>query len=91
MSNTGTTTDTFANVYRLCRRNRGNIHFNGQFFRFNGGDIYISGRDLIICREGRRTTNTPGWRVTELNLYRDRTSRREAIEACRSVGRIPLP
>lgn len=89
--NTGSTNDTFRSVYRLCRQNRGNVHFDGQFFRFRGGDIYISGRDLIICRENRRVTTTPAWRVTELNLYRNRDSRREAIAACRAAPRIPLP
>lgn len=89
--NTGTTNDTFRSVYRLCRQNRGNPHFHGQFFRFRGGDIYMSGRDLIISPAGRRITSTPAWRATELNLYRNRELRREVIEACRAVGRVPLP
>lgn len=95
MSNrkTSTAADSFRSVYAFCRLNRGNVHFDGQFFGFTGGgNIYISGRDLVIGKAKRFNWDSPGWRVAELNLYRsNKQLRREAVEASRSVGRVPLP
>ena len=88
----GTTSDTFANVYRLCRLNRGNLHFRKQFFRFAGGSIYIhdTGR-LVIAREH---SIKPAFFANCLLGNGRNTSvdyRRHFIDRCRETDAVRLP
>lgn len=87
---------SFHEVYKLTRLNRGNIHFRGQFFSFadKRGDIYIDDTGaLVIGRLGRMQAYSAAVLSSDLigAAKRSLDYRRHTLDRCSEVGRVPLP